>query len=223
MNPTCPKPLPKETFLTCKATAGKKKKKKKKGEGGGGGGGFWYLAQSAIRPTTHTCTPWSQDLFIYKPSQLPREHTTRLPFQAHETIQTHKLSLSYQVPSYSWVERMHAWAKCLAYIGAQRLSIIQLSQLSNPRSLACKSRTLPLSHDAPLVAGMKHARACPHASGSCPLYLACSEIPASLGWGRKVPSYHAVPRWSTARVFSMNSRRSVAQFAPLPPSFLPSV
>ena len=37
-------------------------------------------------------------------------------FSAYRTIQTHKPSLSYQVPylSYSWVERVHVWAKCLA-------------------------------------------------------------------------------------------------------------
>ena len=55
--------------------------------------------------------------FIHKPSQLLGEHTARLPFPAHRTIQTHKPSLSYQVPTltYSWVERVHVWAKCLAY------------------------------------------------------------------------------------------------------------
>ena len=36
--------------------------------------------------------------------ELPGEHTARLPFSAHGTIQTHKPSLSYLVPTYSWVE-----------------------------------------------------------------------------------------------------------------------
>ena len=76
----------------------------------------YSLVSSANRysPRLHTMTPWSQDLFIHKPSQFPGEHTARLPFSAHGTIQTHKPSLSYQVPTYSWVERVHVWAKCLA-------------------------------------------------------------------------------------------------------------
>ena len=52
----------------------------------------------ALLTRLHTITPWSQDLFIHKPSQLPGEHTARLPFSAHGTIQTHKPSLSYLVP-----------------------------------------------------------------------------------------------------------------------------
>ena len=46
----------------------------------------------------HTITPWSQDLFVHKPSHLPGKHTAWLPFLAHRTIQTYKPSLSYQVP-----------------------------------------------------------------------------------------------------------------------------
>ena len=69
----------------------------------------YSLVSSAKRysPDFTQLTPWSQDLFIHKPSQLPRDHTARVPFLAHGTIQTHKLSLSYQVPTYSWVERVH--------------------------------------------------------------------------------------------------------------------
>ena len=52
--------------------------------------------------------------FISHASQLPGEHTAWLPFLAHGTIQTHKPSLSYQVPTYSWAERVHVRAKCLA-------------------------------------------------------------------------------------------------------------
>ena len=52
--------------------------------------------------------------YISHASQLPGEHTARLPFSAHGTVQTHKPSLSYHVPTYSWVERVHVWAKCLA-------------------------------------------------------------------------------------------------------------
>ena len=37
----------------------------------------WYLAALITRLDTHT--PWSQDLFIHQPSQLPREHNAQLP------------------------------------------------------------------------------------------------------------------------------------------------
>ena len=74
----------------------------------------YSLVSSAKRYSPHfTITPWSQDPLIHKPSQLPGEHTARLPFPAHRTIQTHKPSLSCQVPTYSWVEGVHVWAKCL--------------------------------------------------------------------------------------------------------------
>ena len=70
----------------------------------------YSLVSSAKRHSpdfTQLPRPWSQDLFVHTPSQLPREHTAWLPFSAHGTIQTHKPSLSYQVPTYSWVERVH--------------------------------------------------------------------------------------------------------------------
>ena len=60
----------------------------------------------------------------------------------------HKPSLSYQVRTYSWVERVHVWAKCVRRSTTSKH--IQHSQGSNLRSLACTSRTLPLSHDVPL-------------------------------------------------------------------------
>ena len=46
---------------------------------------------------------------------------------------------------------MHVWGSKVPCLGAQRLSTIQPSRRSNPRSFACKWRTLPLvlSHDAP--------------------------------------------------------------------------
>ena len=47
-------------------------------------------------------------------SQLPEEHSARLPFPAHRTIQAHKTLLSYQVSTFSWVEPVHVWAKCPA-------------------------------------------------------------------------------------------------------------
>ena len=60
--------------------------------------------------------PWLQDLFIPVPNQLPGEDTVLPPFwKALVTIQTHKQSLSNQVPIHSWVERVHMQVKCLAY------------------------------------------------------------------------------------------------------------
>ena len=86
-----------------------------KGEGKSAGFIVWYLARSAIRPTSHNYTLWSLDLFVHEPSQLPGKHTVWLPLSAHGTIQTHKLSLSYQVPTYSWVERVHVRARVRRY------------------------------------------------------------------------------------------------------------
>ena len=52
-------------------------------------------------------------------------------------------------------------------LGAQRLSIIQPSRRSNPRSLACKLRTLSLSHDVPQRLRNKRLRGqVPHAAGT---------------------------------------------------------
>ena len=63
----------------------------------------------------HTIIPWSQDLLVHKPSLNSLGGiTAQLPFLVHRTIQTHKPSLSYQVPTYCWVKRVHVWAKCLA-------------------------------------------------------------------------------------------------------------
>ena len=74
-----------------------------------------YSLVSSAKRHSPNLTPWSQDLLIHKPSQLPGEHTARLPFPAHRTIQTHEPSLSYQLPTYLWVSRMHVWARCLAW------------------------------------------------------------------------------------------------------------
>ena len=48
------------------------------------------------------------------PTQLPEEHTVLLPlFKVRVTIQTHKQSLSNQVPIHSWVATVHMQVKCL--------------------------------------------------------------------------------------------------------------
>ena len=109
----------------------------------GNGGGLWSRVWcEAPFFRLQKATFWSQELFIYRPSQLHREHTPWLPFSSHGTIRTHKPSISYQVPTYSWVERVNVCAKSMPCLGAQCLSIIHPSQRSNPRYLACKSRTL---------------------------------------------------------------------------------
>ena len=59
------------------------------------------ISQSATHPTSYNLIhPWSQDLFIYKPSQLPVEHATRLPFSARRTDHTRR-PLSHQLPTYT--------------------------------------------------------------------------------------------------------------------------
>ena len=74
----------------------------------------WCLVQSGTCPTSHNY-PRSQDLFIHKPSQLlagsiqPGCHFRRTELFKHTS-----LHCPDQVPTYSWVERVHVWAKCLA-------------------------------------------------------------------------------------------------------------
>ena len=120
--------------------------------GGGLWSGIWCEPPFA---RLHTITPWPQDLFIHKSSQLPGERTTRLPFPAHGTTQAHK--------PFTVLPGTHctsASKKCTcgqsACLGAQRRSIIQLSRGSNPQSLACKSRALPLSPDGPPPRNHRH-------------------------------------------------------------------
>ena len=49
-------------------------------------------------PNFTQITPWSQDLFIYKPSQLPREHTVRLPFRCTELFKHTSLHCPTRYP-----------------------------------------------------------------------------------------------------------------------------
>ena len=75
----------------------------------------WYLAAKRNSPAFHAISPWSHDLSTHKSSQLPEEHTARLPLPAHRNyLNTQKPSLSYQVPTYSWIERVHVWGTDLA-------------------------------------------------------------------------------------------------------------
>ena len=105
----------------------------------------WYLAQ--VCSPDFTQLPPGHVAFSLAFST-PQEHTAWLPFWRPETIQTHKPSLSYQVPTYPWAERVHVRVKCIAQ---EHSSTAQLNSVgeSNLRSLTCKSRTLSLSHGAP--------------------------------------------------------------------------
>ena len=93
-----------------------------------------YSADSIQLPPGHR-TP-----FIHKPSQLPGEHTVRLPFRRIELFNTQVFTV---LPgTHLLLGRESVRAGKVACLGAQRLSIIQPSRRSNPRSLACKSHIL---------------------------------------------------------------------------------
>ena len=91
-------------------------------------------------------------LFVHKPSQLPGEHTAWLPFRRTELFNTHKLSLSYRVPTFTFGSR-----ECTCGQSALPMSTTSehnSAQLEiEPAFLACNSRMLPLSHDAPRILG----------------------------------------------------------------------
>ena len=71
-------------------------------------------------------------------------------FLAHGTIQTHKPSLSYQVAYPLTPGSRECTCEQSALPRNTTSEHIQRSRGSNPRSLASTSRTLPLSHDAPI-------------------------------------------------------------------------
>ena len=111
---------------------------------------FYSLESSAKRHSRDftQLAPGHGACSFIRPSQLPWEHTAQLPFPVHRTSQTHKRSLSYQVPTYSWVERECARAK-VPCLGAQCRSIIWPSWEMNLRSLAGRSCMLPLRPQHP--------------------------------------------------------------------------
>ena len=67
----------------------------------------WYLVIMTTRPTSHI-SPWLSDQLN------PGSIQPLLPFSALRTAQSHKPSLSNQVPIHSWIERVHMRVKCLA-------------------------------------------------------------------------------------------------------------
>ena len=107
---------------------------------------------------------WTCSFICHNASQLSGEHTARLPFSARGTTQTHKPSLSYKnlwkvlgPTKYLFTPGSR---ECTCELSALRRNTtserIQPSRGSNPRSLACKSRTLPLSRDAPPGMQVQH-------------------------------------------------------------------
>ena len=75
-----------------------------------------------LLPDHRTCS-------FLKPSQLPREHAAQIPFSGTQTLFKHtSLPCFYQVPTYSWVERVHVWVKCLVQ---EENTAAQLSPSSN--------------------------------------------------------------------------------------------
>ena len=108
----------------------------------------WYLARSAIRPTSHNY-PWSQDLFVHKPylnspgSIQPGCHLRRT-----DLFKRTGLHCPTRYPLTPGSRECTCEQSALPRNTTSEH--IQHSRGSNPRSLACTSRTLPLSHDASL-------------------------------------------------------------------------
>ena len=101
--------------------------------------------------TAGPIVPWSQDLFIHKSSQLPREHTAQLPFPAHSSNYSNTQAFTVLPGTHLLLGRESACVGKVPCLGAQPWSISWSSQGLNPWSLACKSHMLPLSHDAPHI------------------------------------------------------------------------
>ena len=79
-------------------------------KGKGKGGGFYGLVSGAKRhsPDYTQLPPGHRTCSFISHLNFPGSiQPMQLPLSAHGTIQTHKPSLSYQVPTYSWVSRVH--------------------------------------------------------------------------------------------------------------------
>ena len=104
----------------------------------------WYLARSAW---LHTITPLvTGPIRSYIAISTPRGAYSPPAISAHETVQTHKPSLSYQVLTPGSRE---CTCEQSALPRSTMSEHIQRSQGSNPWSLACTLCTLSLSRDAP--------------------------------------------------------------------------
>ena len=93
----------------------------------------------------YTITPWSQDLLVHKSSRFPGEHTARLPFFGARNY-SNTQAFTVLPGTHLLLGRESARVSKVPCLGAHAMSEhIQRSRGSNPRSLACTSRTLPLS------------------------------------------------------------------------------
>ena len=97
---------------------------KRKGKLGGLLSGIWREAPLA---RLHTITPWSQDLFIRKPSQLPGDQRDRLQFRRTGLLKHTSLYCPTRYP-HILLDRESARVGKVPCLGAQRLSIIQVAQ-----------------------------------------------------------------------------------------------
>ena len=119
-------------------------------------------------PTSHNYPLITGPVHSYKPSKLPGEHTARLQFLAYSTIQ--HTSLHFLPDTHlllRWESAREGEVLCL---WAKDWRIIQLSQGSNPRYLAYKSRTLPVKSRRQLASTPYFYLLKRHRSQDCLLY-----------------------------------------------------
>ena len=98
-------------------------------------GGLCMHSASTTPPTSYNCRHGTCSFISHLNS--PGELTARLPFSAHITNHTDTVtntharapSLSYQVPTYSWVSRVHVW---MEYLTQEHNATAQSSQRLKP-------------------------------------------------------------------------------------------
>ena len=104
------------------------------------------MARSATHPTYRLVTG---PIHSYAISTSRGAYNPIAKFPANRTIQTHKTAFTVLPGPHLLLGGARVGkVPCLE---AQRRSIIQPSPGSNPRCLACKLCTLPVSHDAPQI------------------------------------------------------------------------
>ena len=116
-----------------------------KGKAGGLWSGIWREAPLA---QLHTTSLWSQDLSIHKPSQLPGSTQPGCRFGRTELFKHTSLHCPTRYPFTPGSTECTCRQSALPWSTTSQHSSAQWG--SNPRYLGCKSRTLWLSHDAPL-------------------------------------------------------------------------
>ena len=158
----------------------------------------------------HTVTPWSQDLFIHKPSRLPGEHTASPA--AIFSAQNYSNTIFHCSARYPLTPGSRECTCEQSALPRSTTSVhIQCSWGSNPWFLTCTSRTLPLSPDAPqkvkvevysLVSSVK--RYSPHFTQLPPGHRTCSFISHLNSPGSIQPGCHFQCIWnySNTQTFS---------------------